>query len=290
MNYLIVQIALLFTLSLCHAYIFSKRISFRLVPLFAFYNNNTQYTQNAPVLHKPTDNLRILLTVVFFLCPLFLYKCLINSSIENVVFTYCSTTVIVIISTIGLIISIRKLSTKSFFHKSECIPNKINEIKIQNGKPHKNHLTLPEENLKQDLIKTDISNKRLSNKVRKPNLELFESLLMKLPNFENYIPEHRQFKYSSLKTPKDTIPSEKQTWFIFIVCFFEEIIKTSKYSARLNGYYYESINRQFFLDSKPIKRQNWNDFKKEYILDNGIDDLKSTDFYIELKQFMKKNI
>ena len=64
----------------------------------------------------------------------------------------------------------------------------------------------------------------------------------------------------------------------------------SKYSARLNGYYYESINRQFFLDSEPIVRQNWNDFKKEYILDNGIDDLKSTDFYIELKQFMKKNI
>ncbi|WBX68193.1 hypothetical protein PG910_08740 [Tenacibaculum dicentrarchi] len=133
----------------------------------------------------------------------------------------------------------------------------------------------------------EISYETTTNK-KTNNYKNYTEFLLKIKEFDFYDEKTNSLELTSFKTSDKKALLLNHAYIILLIFWFEEIVKKKTYLDRLSSSYYTEINN-LFLEENKISKQNWRYFKKNYLSDLKIKDLKETEFYKELLKFYKKN-
>ncbi len=133
----------------------------------------------------------------------------------------------------------------------------------------------------------EINSETIINK-QASSFKSYTEFLLKIKEFDFYDEKTKSLELTSFKISDEKALQLNHAYIILIIFWFEEIVKKKTYLDRLSSSYYKKIN-DLFLEENIISKQNWRYFKKNYLSDLKINDLKETDFYKELLNFYKKN-
>ena len=121
----------------------------------------------------------------------------------------------------------------------------------------------------------------------KSNFILFQEVIENLENFKFWNKDILEFDLAWFKNIDDKPLAYNHAWFILIICFHDEILKTHVYTNRLNSRYYTFIN-EHFRDKTAINKVNWSDFRKNFVDNGRLESLQNSEFYAEIQKFIKK--
>lgn len=211
-----------------------------------------------------SDRIKLTLVFAFFIAPFVFLKQLWDLNHKNDFFNYICLSLI-ILSMIFCIWIIRKVINTDFYLKSK--------------KFHKIESALPEISKYKENTQTELI----------INNDKYDDYLEKIKDFEYFDNTSNSFELTTFKINLNNSLISKHAYMILIVFWFEEVLKNKSYLDKLDSLYYEKINNLYLKNiNSTISKQNWRYFKKQYLVDLKINDLKESDFYKELLKFHKK--
>ncbi|WP_028890692.1 hypothetical protein [Tenacibaculum sp. 47A_GOM-205m] len=211
-----------------------------------------------------SDRIKLTFVIAFFIAPFVFLKQLLDLNHENDFFNYTCLSLI-ILSMIFCIWMIKKVINTDFNLKSK----KTNKI---------------------ESIKPKVSNYTENNQVELVvSKDKYDDFLENISNFEFFDKTSNSFELTTFKINLNNSLKSKHAYMILIVFWFEEVLKSKSYIDKLDSSYYEKINNLYLKNiNSTISKQNWGYFKKQYIIDLKINDLKESNFYKELLKFYKR--
>lgn len=209
------------------------------------------------------DRMKLFFTFIFFSFSIFLFKSFTKLKFDNILTYNIGISLILILIIFFIWLDVKKIASL-----------KNNETEKTTSLKKENLI-----NLKLNSVTTKESSTNDSIN--------YEEFLSKIKSFKFFDKKSNSLELTSFKVSGEKSLKLKQAYFILMIFWFEEIAKDKTYLDSLDSSFYLKINNSF-LEKNPISKQNWNYFKKHYILDLKIEDLKKSDFYKELLNFYKK--
>jgi hypothetical protein len=287
MNSFIIPICLFFLLAISHLAIVSQKLA--TISSNAIFKVQYWTTTNEYVQYRQSQQQKALFTSLIFVTPLILYKILIeyNTGVDAIDMTFLVG--IILVSLYCIWLNVFKLNANMPQYNS--IDNQNNEnVEIKLSKSVQANLKFVEANDNNMTPANQLSestNEIISNTKVSSDIKLFEEFIKSHEDLTFFNKKNREFELSDFSINGRNTLIQSHACYILIVYFFEEIKKSNAYNGKISTDYYEPIN-VFFNNKNLVKPSTLYHFRRQYLKNSGIVNLKESEFYKELLKFHKK--
>lgn len=252
MSTLFFLLVLFSIVSIFHAGVLSKIFApFLVSQLMPLYDWSTYRKFN-----PNEDRMKLVSSIIFFFGPIFIFKNYKNFSYRNETLD---------ISIIIMLIIITVFLTHFNYFKV---------FKIKNEKDIKKKAIIDQPLTKRELQKL--------NKNHIKNIEKLEHFIELTTKHKAFNEVTFQFDFTQFEIDYKRLPKQTWAYYTLIVMFFEEILNDKNYLSKLESRYFLPLNRKINNVDDKLKSINWSTYKKHYIKNEKLEDLKRSDFYTSL--------